>query len=144
MCAQDLSSCPVGVRSCAAFNTSRESGTRPHYIDYLWGHRAHYQWRQRWCTGNSDLCLQTWRTVTKYCGPQRLKALKLLSKLTEHHWWAACIRIYTNCFCWKGALAHKCIDMHGSCLLSIWVRNQWRYQAGNSRTAKRKKRKRKI
>lgn len=32
--------------------------------------------------------------------------------------------VHTGCFCWKGTCAHKCTDMHGSCLQSIWVRSK--------------------
>lgn len=46
----------------------------PSTADYLWGHRAHYQWRQRRFTGNGGPCLQSWKSVTKYQGPQRLGA----------------------------------------------------------------------
>lgn len=90
-------------------------------LDYLWGHRAHYQWRQRCFTGNGSPVFAELEECDKVLRATAPQGSHLLPKLTEPGWWAAYVQIYTQAaFPQNGALAHKCINVHGSCLLSDW------------------------
>lgn len=108
-------------------------------LDYLWGHRAHYQWRQRCFTGNTgpvfselEQCDKISGATTPW-GPPLIKADRALLMS------CLCPNTHQSCFCHKDALAHKCIDMCSGHWVFDWeVQNECIYQVGDSRSSERK------
>lgn len=94
-------------------------------LDYLWGHRAHYQWRQRRFTGNGSPVFAELEECDKVSGATKPRRPPLIIK-ADRASLMSCLHpnIHTSCFCQKGALAHKRIDTRGSCLLSVWLRGK--------------------